>query len=399
MSAIVHQINHHSMQYIERELGRFTEDRSNNQGHLIDSMQGTSVLTVIEFTMGKPKLSTSRALTVDLSYDHKWSRTKNTNIRFGEVLRYSLNKEAPLRAYNDETKKYEAVIQRKIATSLPCVLSLSCCCAGRKADTHGLQFWQQENSQNWLPEFLEIKIEVDKSITVKELAVKENGDEEWMAFEQPLPLAQSFFESIQNELPQNLPIKKAYRLDAVVSFIRTDADESAEPSQLEEGHHVVHVRTPVDFEMKALTKQLHQIEKCLSEKEGDLDPTLTLISGISLDTRLKQVQKQLDMLKEKEDSADEWLLLNGFVVSKVNADDVRSFNAKFKEPSIVLFREITEPENGRKVAVNVEPSQDLAKALLRTTESDKVPVSAMATSSISNNGEGPKLTISGTYRV
>ena len=94
-------------------------------------------------------------------------------------------------------------------------------------------------------------------------------------------------------------------------------------------------------------------------------------------------------LKEKEEaSGDQWLLLNGFVVTKVdNSDDVRSFNAKFKEPSIVLFRETTETDNGGKDAVNVE----LPVTLPRET---MVPVSAMGTTSISN-GCGPKLTISG----
>ena len=39
---------------------------------------------------------------------------------------------------------------------------------------HGLRFWQQEDSRNWLPEFIEIQIEIDKSIMVKELVVSDD---------------------------------------------------------------------------------------------------------------------------------------------------------------------------------------------------------------------------------
>ena len=163
---------------MERELGQLgsrtsTEQQAQpvnnaNQGHLIDRMQGIGFLSIIEYARGKPKISTSRAFTVDMAYDQKLSsKTSSPVVRFGEILRFSLCKEAPLRAWCEETRSYEAVVQRKIATSLPSLLSLSCCCAGRKADTHGLQFWQQEDSRNWLPEFIEIQIEKDERTRCK----------------------------------------------------------------------------------------------------------------------------------------------------------------------------------------------------------------------------------------
>lgn len=396
------------MQFMERELGQLSsasassilpeilpETNSNvNQGHLIDRMQGIGFLSIIEYARGKPKISISRALTVDLAYEQRWCSTKNS-VRFGEILRYSLCKEAPLRAWCEETRSYEAVIQRKIATSLPSLLSLSCCCAGRTANTHGLQFWQQEDSCKWLPEFIEIQIETDKSITVKELLVNEDGGEEWMTFEQKLPLADSFFVDWEKDLPQNLPIKKSYRLDAVVSFIRANSDSTADSSHLCEGHHVVHVRKPIDLEINALATQLRQIERCLAENEQDslnADHTeqLTLVSGISMQERKQHLEGQLRKLKEKE---TEWLLLNGFIVTTVDNADVRSFNATFKEPSIVLFREIADSNNGGKEAVKVEPSEDLSNTIQRDS---MVPVSVMGTASISN-GHGPKLTISGKH--
>jgi hypothetical protein len=327
-----------SMQYIDRELGQLVTNTSTqyahvsaNQGHLIDRLQGIGFLSVIEFVSGKPKTSTSRALTVELAYDQKLISRK-TNVRFGEILRYSLCKEAPLRAWCEETRSYEAVIQRKIATNLPSLLSLSCCCAGRKAGAVGLQVWQQEDSRNWLPEYIEVHIETDKSVTVKELALNEDGEEEWVTFEQRLPLPKSFFGEWEKELPQDLPITKSYRLEAVVSFVRTNSDLSDDAPQ-REGHHVVHVRVPADFECKALQKQLVQIEKTIdSLNKTDNNGPITLDSDIPLEERRQHLLEQLREVEARE-THDQWVLINGFVVSKLdNADDVRSFNAKFKEP-------------------------------------------------------------------
>ena len=311
-------------------------NQQNQGGHLIDRMQGIGFLSVIEFANGKPKISISRALTVDLAYEQKVSSgDKNTAtdsgssvVRFGEVLRHSLCKEAPLRAWCDESRSYEAVIQRKIATGLPSLLSLSCCCAGRKGDD-GLQIWQQEEGLNWLPEYISIRIETDRSVTVRELVTMDDGKEEWMTFEQKLPFAEDFFDA-EKDLPQDLPIHKEYRLDAVVSFIRTHSGDSESlQSHSCEGHHVVHVRRPIDLEINTLEKQLDQINNCLAEKEA----SSTLVSGVPLSERREHLVEQLGKLKDESPPDDQWLLINGFVVTKLDsADDVRSFNAKFKEP-------------------------------------------------------------------
>jgi hypothetical protein len=323
------------MQYIERELGQLSNTSTQNasvcaeQGHLIDRLQGIGFLSVIEYISGKPKISKSRALTVELAYDQK---LRKTNVMFGEILRFSLCKEAPLRAWCEETKTYEAVVQRKIATTLPSLLSLSCCCAGRKCGALGLPFWQQEGSRNWLPEFIEIQIETDKSITVKELALNEVGEEVWVTFERSIPLPKSFFSGWGSEFPHELPIKKSYRLEAVVSFIRTNSDQSDEASQ-REGHHVVHVRVSAELECNALRKQLMQIEKSLdSLKTSDDIGPITLVSDIFLEERSQYLEEKLQEV-EKRVARDQWMIINGFVVSKLdNSDDVRSFNATFKEP-------------------------------------------------------------------
>ena len=335
------------MQYLDRELGLLTPEPGQSKG-LIDSMQGINFLSIIEYATSKSKVSTSRAFTADLAYDQRWGKKDSTpNIRFGEVLQYSLCKDAPLRAWSDQTRSYESVVQRKIATSLPPLLSLSCCCAGKHADPLGLTLWQQEDKRNWLPEYIEVQIETDRSITVRELATTDDGKEEWLVSQQRLPLPASIFKSIKDEPAQNLPMKKSYRLKASVSFVRSAGNS------LDAGHHVLHVRVPVEREIEALNKQLHQIDVCLQEKEQqsphdteqDQQQHVSLVSGISSETlkeRQKHIQDQLSRQKGELDSneSSEWLLINGFVVTKVNPDDVRSFNAKFKEPSIVIFCEV-----------------------------------------------------------
>ena len=53
--------------------------------------------------------------------------------------------------------------------------------------------------------------------------------------------------------------------------------------------------------------------------------------GVPPEEHRQQLADQIGVLKEKEKSG-QWVLFNGFVVTRVNTDDVRSFNAKFKEP-------------------------------------------------------------------
>lgn len=355
------------VQYLDKELLQ-----QGGSSGTIDGLQGLDFVSIIEYSSGKPKSSKSRALTVDLSYDQRWSFKKETSatIRFGDVLRYSLCREAPLRAWCDETRSYEAVVQRKIATSLPSLLSLSCCCAGVIGDTYGLPFWQQKDRRNWLPEFIEVTIETDQSITVKEQIVDDDGNKEWMVFSRKLPPSTSLPTS-------DKPIQKSYSLQAVISFIRNNPGSSSG-----EGHHVVHVKASASAEMESLVTQLHKIDQCLSDKESDTQQQqITLLSNVlssTLNERRVKVQDKIakanEVATEETVGDDDWLLINGFVVSKTSADDVRSFNAKIKEPSIVLFREINE--------------DDIASDQTLTDREEMVSTSVMDTVSIST-GKGP----------
>ena len=134
------------VQYLDKELAQL------GKRNVIDGLQGIDFISLIEYSGAtQPKATTNHSVTLDLSYDQKWNYAKlDTPIRFSDILRFSLCKATPLRAFNEATRTYETVTQRKIATSLPTLLALSCCCAG--SIDSGLQFWQNENIINFLPE-------------------------------------------------------------------------------------------------------------------------------------------------------------------------------------------------------------------------------------------------------
>ena len=349
-------------QYIDKELGQL------GRGNAIDSLQGIDFVSLIEFSASntKPTVSTNHSLTLDLAYNQKWnSNSLDRPIRFSDILRFSLCKATPLRAFNETSRAYETVTQRKIATSLPSLLALSCCCAGAK---DSIQFWQNETITSFLPEFIEIQIEDDRSISVIELTVDQDGNQEWLSSNRKLH--SSFPSSLTKHISraQALPaknIKKSYQLEAVISFIKTRTHDN---------YHVVHVRAPQDLSKQTLSRQLSKINECIIEKEkGEIDAQhLTLLSDISLEvlkSRRDQVQKKL----ETERNKDEWLLINGLKVTLTTSDDARSF-CGFKEPSIIIFREI---DNAKQTEVNMD-----------NFESVRVSDNVMDTVSLSN-GCGP----------
>jgi len=356
------------MQYIDKELTQLLSvsgDTPISWGKLVDRLQGLSFVSIVEFTSGNgaPKLSMSRQTILDLEYNPRF-HARESVVRFGEILRYSLCKEAPLRAWCEETREYEQVLQRKFATSLPQVMSLSCCCAGTGAGkSFGLEIWQQD-VPNWLPLKVEVFIASDKSITVKELAkTGSEAGEEWHTFESGLTLSKQLSRAWESEIPpgHSEPASVSYRLDAVVSFVRCRSGES-------EGHHVVHIRKPSkNIELDALRRQLKQVDECLNEESN---PS-TLVSGVPLQERLESLQETIKKTVNNADASgdDEWLLLNGFVVSRVTSEDARSFCASFKEPVIVVYSSVQQTDS-------LQPSSP--------PTSPRVSEQAMETLSISN---------------
>jgi hypothetical protein len=124
------------------------------------STGGVDFVSINEFISGSvaPSHSSTRAMTVDLRYEGLEASGDDGEpryVRFGEVLQRTLCRETRLRAWSQGSKSYETIVQTKVTTSLPAVLSLCCSCAGRKEED-GLKYWrgQGDGNRNWLPELI-----------------------------------------------------------------------------------------------------------------------------------------------------------------------------------------------------------------------------------------------------
>ena len=86
------------------------KELSKNSGtKLMDSLHGLDFMSINQFIAGSspPTQSSTRALTVDLSYDLFARGSERDAVRFGEVLQHSLCRETRLRAWNQKSKSYE----------------------------------------------------------------------------------------------------------------------------------------------------------------------------------------------------------------------------------------------------------------------------------------------------
>ena len=128
------------LHHLDRELtgneitrtNRRDKKDSKHKTKLIDSLQGLDAVSMNEFVTGSgpPSASSTRSYTVELSYENFLNNAEESRPEFRQLLQYSLSKHVRLRAWCEATKKFETVVQRKIITSLPKILSLSCACAG-----------------------------------------------------------------------------------------------------------------------------------------------------------------------------------------------------------------------------------------------------------------------------
>jgi PAB-dependent poly(A)-specific ribonuclease subunit 2 len=354
---------------------------------IIDGLHGFNFVSINEFPTGSgpPSTSKHRALTIDLSYE---SFVKgSTKVKFGEVLRHSLSKESPLRAWCQETRSYETVVQRKIATSLPTVLALSCCCAGKRNEEE-LSIWRTNAPENghWLPEMVEIEINDNGNVIVRE-STEEAGssDRIWMEFKGSSQLPSSIADIVASSLGSIR--KRRFRLDAVLSFVRDDMDaatiEQLSLSRSEEanGHHVLHARIPSGYTRRAFDNQRWQADRVAStmesaSKDTTKDVPLTLTSGTKLEVFRKRIEDVDQRLKSLDESIDDWVLFNGFVVSSTVVEDARAFHMPFKEPCLVIFRAVDDSTKSKK-----ENKKD-------EEESMKIPTTVMRTRSIST-GRAP----------
>jgi len=312
----------------------------------LDLLHGINFVSVNEFIngRGKPTVSTTRALTLDLSYD-PFLKARDATIkwRFGQILRYSLCRESRLRAWCKASKSYETVVQRKVATCLPEMLSISCSCAGRNDE--GLAVWRTSFNDYslWLPELVEIDLEDAGNIKVREQVDVGENEKKWVNFEGDSCLSESIT-NLVNEHRESKTNKMRYRLEAVLSFVRNDlgldSSKQLSPGQAE-GHHILHIRVPPDYRKRALTKQREYAEQLYNQLlncdgDGKENHRMVLTSKtqqLVVRNRIGRIENSL-----KSEQSNDWVLFNGFVVSPTSVEDARAFHVTFKEPCLVVYR-------------------------------------------------------------
>ena len=314
---------------------------SKNSGiKIMDSLQGLDFISINQFISGSspPSHSTTRALTVDLFYDTFDTNTDTGSkccVRFGELVQRSLCRETRLRAWNHSSKAYETIVQRKIATSLPNILGLSCACAGRKNED-GLWVWRADDCDSpWLPEFIEIELEADGNVIVREMQGV-SGESSWKEYKGKSPLPASVTKLVSET---SVPAKNRYRLEAVVSYVVDDCAEGAVDED-HPGHHILHARVPSEYRTRALQRQKQEADKRASL---EMDPTkLVLTADVDTDVFKKRSERAGKLLNRGSQNDSDWILYNGFLVSKTVVEDARAFHVNFKEPCLVIFRSLDE---------------------------------------------------------
>jgi PAB-dependent poly(A)-specific ribonuclease subunit 2 len=334
---------------------------------LIDSLQGLDSVSMNEFITGAgpPSANLNRTYTVELSYESFLTSPDQDMPEFIEILQYSLSKYIRLRAWCEATKQYETVVQRKIITSLPNILSLSCACAGIHAEEK-LNFWRKSKADNssWLPEMIEVEIDERGNVVTRQL-VQNVGSQEpiWDEFRgKPLPdgVVSTLQTTLKNQdLPR--PLCCRYRLDTVLTYLNDSVSEGSEQNC---GRHIIHTRIPKSYKKKILSEQLANLKECLHDSEEF--EKLTLLRDIKEQDFKKRIQYVQDQIKEldagSETPGDDWALFNGPNVSSTTVEDALAFHVPFKEPCILVYRKV----NFETHAVS-EPKLDIPVSLWTNT--------------------------------
>jgi PAB-dependent poly(A)-specific ribonuclease subunit 2 len=356
--------------HIDKELST-----KNSDSKLYDSLLGIDFVSMNEFIQATGSAppeskSSTRALTLDLAYEiFSRNGADRKSIRFGDVLQHALCRETRLRAWNQKSKSYETIVQRKIVTSLPKVLTLSCACAGRKEE-EGLWAWHtDEGGGQWLPEMVEIELKADGHVLVKELASTADGQESWIEFRGKAPIPESVSKLVSSA---SSPQKRRYRLDAVLSFIR-DESEAVEGDE-QPGHHVLHARIPRQYKKRAIHLQQQEAAKMALHEPDPSKLVLTAETAAEVfKQRANASGKRLAAVNNEE--SDDWVLFNGFVVSNTVVEDARAFHVAFKEPCLVVFRAVDDEKQKRKGDDNDKKSNQT---------SCRIPMQVMNARSMSN---------------
>jgi PAB-dependent poly(A)-specific ribonuclease subunit 2 len=335
---------------LDKEISSFGISPSSSQ-KLMDSLNGLDFFgcnQYIESKSSPPTQSVTRALTLDLNYDIFPPGAEKQPIRFGQLLQHSLCRATRLRAWNSKSHAYETIVQRKIATSLPKILTLSCACAGRKEED-GLWAWRTDHGHEpWLPEIVEVELLPDGNVQVTEFHQAAEGHGETKSvFRGKGSLPEQVSKMISAASSKQ---KYRYRLEAVLSFV-VDNDGGDAESDDSPGHHVLHSRVAIDYKCNLLKKQIAEAwEAAKSREKGEQAEmqarSLVLSANVSteeFEQRAAKVQSEVENMEKNDyqnDSDADWVLYNGFMVSKTSSEDARAFHVSFKEPVIVMFQAI-----------------------------------------------------------
>jgi PAB-dependent poly(A)-specific ribonuclease subunit 2 len=355
---------------------------------IMDSLSGIDFVCINQFISGSSPSSQSstRALTLDLAYEFFYKDEKKS-IRFGEVLQHAFCRETRLRAWNAKSKAYETIVQRKIVTSLPQMLTLACSCAGRKEED-GLWAWRtDEDGRQWLPEMIEVELKGDGNVVVKECA-KVGDEETWTTFKGKSPLPESICNLVADSA---IGAKLRYRLDAVLSFVRDDSEANGNDEN--PGHHVLHARISLDHKRRLMKRQQEEAAKMALHKPDSTKLVLTSNTDPEVfRKRYENAARNLIALKdEPSDNSNEWVLFNGFLVSNTVVEDARAFHIAFKEPCLVVFRAVPSVDDTDKEARVNEPES-------ATSGSSDISQNVMNARCFSNNKAPSTFTTQGALR-
>jgi len=292
----------------------------------------------------------------------RWHAGKRPS--FADVLRGSIVREQTLRAWFNESKGYQPVVQERVPTSLPEVMVVG---TGLHEPGH-IPFWHPEEGgaggapeRAWLPDVVEISYDVDS----REVSVRQGPDAESLAGPPPRAGAR----------------RAVYELTSVVSHVHdpsppVDGDERAAASLADpsrEGHLVAQVRLAPAFVAGrgGTPPSPSPATPGLSPLPWDYQPrgagpeagapatpgggdggAGAAGDGGSLETPPAKAGAAAHTMAGRESSfkvagppedalaPGDWLLLNDFAVSRVEAHEAKSLSHGLKLPALLLFSRI-----------------------------------------------------------
>ena len=366
---------------IDKELSKISKPK------LLDSTHGTDFLMVNDFVSGSGATShsTARALTISLAYSG--FQETNRYVRFSQILQKALCGKTNLRSYNKKSGSHETIVQRKVATSLPRTLSLSCACAGRKEED-GLTYWRSTvgTEDHWLPEMIEVELSEDGGVIVRECQRESQQEqpEKWISCSTSSPIPPSVSKLVQEKRCLQKNHKYRYQLDAVLSFIRDDSDMA------DSGHHVLHIRVSNAYTQFLLSEQLKELDRLAETdwvKSAMFAPEKTLNPDVYR-KRAQRVKEALNNLQKSESSsAGSWILANGHSVQESAIEDARAFHVSFKEPCLVVYRAIQEHDHKPEQLPTVKAEMPPSVMVTRSITDGRPPKYAVDSDSLPGKGD------------